>query len=63
MSREKAIIKEVMSMLGKRSAEKLTKTQRVERAKNAVNTRWNKRKNNAHDTGRQSLREEREETS
>lgn len=31
-----------MSMLGKKSAESLSKEQRILRAKNAVNKRWNK---------------------
>jgi len=36
------IIKKAMSMLGKRSADKLSKSERVERAKKAAEARWSK---------------------
>ena len=38
------IVKDYMSKLGKKSAEKLTKEQRVERAKKAIKARWDKKK-------------------
>jgi hypothetical protein len=37
-------ISKVMSELGKRSAKKLTKEQRSERAKKAINARWEKQR-------------------
>jgi len=40
---EKQIVAKYMSGLGKKSAESLTKEQRSERARKAVQARWNKR--------------------
>lgn len=39
----KKLLSQAMSVLGKRSAEKLTKEQRRLRAKKAVRARWKKR--------------------
>lgn len=41
---KKSDLSRVMSELGKRSAKKLSKKQRTERARNAVNARWEKQK-------------------
>jgi hypothetical protein len=42
MPDDKEIISEYMSKLGKKSASKMTKKQRKERAQKAINARWEK---------------------
>lgn len=42
MKKETDILKVAMSILGKRSAAKLTREERVAKSKNAINARWEK---------------------